>query len=286
MLIPFTTVVRGDGSVARIRLWNTTSPQGSYDRVRRTYAVTNFDGAWRIVYDRIFEINVTASNYNNDPNFLRNLIISQVGFMPNDSYLYIKVHPGVHLSSPRYNSIGMYCINIDKYTVGNNDVIFENNGIILGGGGSGGDVSSGVSMNGSPGSSGILVELPGRSVQVDNRGTIGGGGGGGGAGEDNPPERNPTASGGSGGAPYGSGGVVEPVYQNRNNGQPGSFWEGGIEVWTRSAKGGAGGNWGQAGNPGSGNAAFGQGGAPGRALVVASGAFSWINRGDIRGEAP
>lgn len=285
MLIPFTTVVRGDGSVARIRLWNTTSPQGSYDRVRRTYAVTNFDGAWRIVYDRIFEINVTASNYNNDPNFLRNLIISQVGFMPNDSYLYIKVHPGVHLSSPRYNSIGMYCINIDKYTVGNNDVIFENNGIILGGGGSGADISSGISMNGNPGSSGILVELPGRSVQVDNRGTIGGGGGGGGSAIFEPPEGNARAAGGSGGAPYGAAGVVTESYQQRGDGYPGSFWDGGPGRSVNGANAGQGGGWGLYGGQGSGTY-FGQGGSPGRALVVASGAFSWINRGDIRGEAP
>lgn len=283
MLIPSTSVVTKDGTAKKVKLWNTTPPQGGFPAlVRRTYAITNPDGTQRIVYERVFVIEVSVTNYNVNADFLHQLIIDQVGFIPSDSYLVIRVLAGVYLVSPRYQNRDAYCFHITPAIVGSNNVILENYGIILGGGGNGGDVNGGYARDGGPGSSGILVNHPGKTVEFDNRGTIGGGGGGGGG---NRFQQRETAVGGGGGAPFGGGGIVSESGFQQSNGSPATLTSYGNGGSVSVDVGGRGGYWGEQGKTGTGGQQ-GSGGLPGRAVNVVDGNFSWIYRGDIVGDAP
>ena len=142
-------------------------------------------------------------------------------------------------------------------------VFINNNGFIIGMGGSGG--SGGVGASG-----GIALNTLTNTV-ITNAGTIGGGGGGGGGGGTS----GKTNSGGGGGQ---SGKVNSGGGYGMATGSPGSFASAGAGGVYLSNRGGAGGTWGAAGASGT-----SAGGGAGGAAVVGNSLINWVLEGTIRG---
>ncbi|WP_199052955.1 hypothetical protein [Aquitalea sp. ASV15] len=167
-------------------------------------------------------------------------------------------------------------------------LIIENHGFILGRGGQGGNTGPGWQEAGLPGGNGIVSH--GVPLLVANYGVIGGGGGGSGAtGWYDGGSGNYNSTGG-GGAPFGLGGPT-------NNGSNNKWWGSAASLDTPGRSGGGpggnvpGGNWGEKGGDGLLKQAGGArypvaGGVAGSAIICNNAAFGWINRGDIRGNAP
>ncbi len=214
----------------------------------------------KLVFQSGFTLYITGSNHNVDDTWVWGHLVASGG--QNDTNIKIIVNPGVELVAASTSVAGVF--NFDANWAGRT-IIIENNGLILGRGGTGGHPGGGSNGRGWPGGRGIYNPGNPASVSIDNRGTIAGGGGGGGMAT----VQYVNWGGGGGGAPFGAGGTLSCTVPGGNasltsaSGQP--------------SKAGNGGSWGQPGVNGT-------GGYPGGAAGEATrGTITWINRGDIRG---
>lgn len=287
-----TRVVSSDGSLRRVTEWVVVDPLGQIKIVDTTKAVVIPTGDFPVVYNRVRKIIISSTNYSFSGNDLMNIILAQCGgIMPSRSNLHIIVNPGVYLVSPRNNNRDHYCFPLDPSYCGDNNILLENYGYILGGGGGGGGSASDNSPRpGYPGCSAILVNMgSSKSVRIDNRGVIAGGGGGGGSASAATPGDTFSTNGG-GGAPYGPAGVSDISSPIAHPGASAELYTPGVgaRVDALNWYGGSGGAWGTNGQEGFANYQpyWAAGGAAGRAVGLNSGSLIWINRGDVRGEAP
>ncbi|MBA4709586.1 hypothetical protein [Aquitalea aquatica] len=161
-------------------------------------------------------------------------------------------------------------------TLASCQIIIENYGYLLGRGGKGGTGSDRQAAQ--PGSAGgDALVLNNMNVRIDNRGIIAGGGGGGAA-----CGNGGLNACGGGGAPFGPDG---DRLGNAPNGVAGTFDQPGRGgIINGVVRGGYGGAWGERGG-GSTNYPDWHANA-GHAIRSNGAAVTWINRGDIRGNAP
>jgi len=166
-------------------------------------------------------------------------------------------------------------------------LIIENHGYLLGRGGQGGNTGPTWRDPGQAGGHAIISH--GVPLLVANYGVIGGGGGGGGAtGWHDGGSGNYNSTGG-GGAPFGPGGPVNTGSNYKWWGSNASFDTPGVGGNGNGRPAGNGGGWGENGGNGIHKQSSQNpvpGGAAGSAIICSNAAFGWINRGDIRGNAP
>lgn len=210
------------------------------------------------------------------------------GWPPAGASIRFVVAPGIQLVAAHVGE----CFRLDRNwwegRFASCQIIIENHGLILGRGGQGGNTGPGWQNAGQAGGPAIISQ--GVPLLVANYGVIAGGGGGSGAtGWYDGGSGNYNSTGG-GGAPFGPGGPT-------NNGSNNKWWGSAASFDTPGHSGGGpggnvpGGNWGEQGGDGLFKQAGGArsavaGGAAGAAIICNNAAFGWINRGDIRGNAP
>lgn len=236
--------------------WTDTKPHvklnGAWSRVKIAYAKQG--GTWEPTYE--FESVYTLATG------------IQVGTIDFDSLSLDRYHnvrvvvpSGATLVAP---STSTYAVKTG--TSHNAKITLENNGVIYGHGGDGGDGGYRVDSQNMPdpedgfnGGTAVFIES---NITVINNGTISGGAGGGGGGEGTYVYRHSGGGGGGGGAPYGVGGIGRTTNGStpRANGVTGStasLTTGGVGgrgafcSTHNGLEGGAGGTGGNVGNSGS-----------------------------------
>lgn len=236
--------------------WTDTKPHvkvsGTWSKVKKAY--TKVGGSWETSYEyeSVYTLNTGV----------------QVGTIDFDALVLDRYHnvrvvvpSGATLVAP---STSTYAVKTG--TSHNAKITLENNGVIYGRGGDGGNGGYRVDSQNQPdpedgfnGGSAIFVES---NITVINNGTILGGAGGGGGGEGTYVYRHAGGGGGGGGAPYGVGGVGMTTngaapWANGVTGATASLTTGGVGgrgAYTSShngLEGGAGGTGGNVGNSGS-----------------------------------
>ncbi|QEL57042.1 hypothetical protein [Chromobacterium paludis] len=250
----------------------------------------------RLVFQDELVVVLAASNYNFDTGSLHQQMVTAAGgSWPQGATFRVIVQPGVQLVSKDTSNA---CFWFGGAIVGNT-VIVENYGQILGRGGKGGDCGN-RPMPGENGSAAIWVD-GGIKLFVSNQGLIAGGGGGGAGGLSirNVGTRRYRCSGG-GGAPFGPAGACDDASGGSAN------YEQAGNTHTSWVASGSGGAWGQSGSGGIYSTYNGRpggkpqeepedpyqdesipGGTAGPAIGLINGATcSYLNRGDLRGNAP
>jgi len=239
-------------------------------------------GTWRLVYKRNFEFFDTISSLIFDYNLSTKAVLAGWdGVSPLEATITITASGAVASSS-----LATPAFLIPTLPTGS-VVILNNNGIVAGRGGTGGNgAPSGVCgcLPGQPGTAGgtaILIQSP---TTINNLGTIGGGGGGGGGGgAECTYIWNASAGGGGGGAGFGEGGVTNGCGVTFGRfGGPGAAGTlttggaGGFPGNPFTASGGAGGNLGMPGNSGQTiDNSGGAGGPPGNAIIGIVNIINW-----------
>lgn len=243
----------------------------------------------RLVFQKEVTISIDASTTQVNAEWVSFLLYNAfIGPVRANSTIRFIVKAGVHLIAANTSSSFSLDGSIWNSTLRSCQIIIENHGFILGRGGQGGDTGPGWQNAGQAGGPAIISQ--GVPLLVANYGVIAGGGGGSGAtGWYDGGSGNYNSTGG-GGAPLGPGGPT-------NNGSNNRWWGSAASFDTPGHSGGGpggnvpGGNWGEKGGDGLFKQAGGArsavaGGAAGAAIICNNAAFGWINRGDIRGNAP
>ena len=193
------------------------------------------------------------------------------GITPVD--LTINIAPGVVIYSNNTARPALHITPIIAESV----VRINNSGYIIGMGGAGRDATN--QQKAEDGGISILIE---ESSIINNTGTICGGGGGGAS-----ARRGNFAAGGGGGqtGKENSKGGLGLYGDQRQDGKPGTFSDGGDggNAQGYNGRGGKGGNWGQnGGNAYIEGGTIGKAGLGGKALV-GNNKVTWINQGTIAG---
>lgn len=210
----------------------------------------------------VLDYNITADMFNfNSSTLLANS--SWDGVIP--VILTVTIADGIVVSGDN-TSTPAFIVNA---LPSGSQVFINNNGFIIGMGGSGGGGGGGVGASG-----GIALNTLTNTV-ITNAGTIGGGGGGGGGGATVKSGFSSRSAGGGGGR---SGKVNSGGGSGTSTGSQGSFAAAGAGGVASSSRGGVGGTWGAAGAAGTGG-----GGGAGGTAVVGNSLINWVSEGTIMG---